>query len=75
MAFREQSSSEEIEQFAACEDANDAVHNHPIGEAEANDILDFTVELLERLYTMPGRLQVNAARRLARREAAATKPT
>jgi len=23
----------------------------------ASDILDFTVELLERLYTMPGRLQ------------------
>jgi uncharacterized protein YeeX (DUF496 family) len=66
----------EIEQFADCirEDANDAVHDHAIGEAEANDTLDFTVELLERLYTMPGRLQVNAARRLARREAAAIKP-
>jgi hypothetical protein len=66
----------EIEQFADCirEDANDAVHNHPIGEAEANDVLDFTVELLERLYTMPGRLDANAARRSARREAASKPP-
>lgn len=66
----------EIEQFADCvrEDANDAVHDHPIGEAEAKDILDFTVEMLERLYTMPGRLTENAARRDARREAAKENP-
>jgi hypothetical protein len=66
----------ELEEFADCirEDANDAVHNHPIGEPEAQDILDFTIEMLERLYTMPGRLKANAERRDARREAAKKNP-
>ena len=59
----------DVEDLADCirEDANDAVHNHPIGKPEAEDILDFTVELLERLYTTPGRLAEAAARRGARR--------
>jgi hypothetical protein len=66
----------ELEQLADCirEDANDAVHNHPIGEPEARDVLDFTVEMLERLYTMPGRLEANVQRRDSRREAAKKSP-
>ena len=64
--------AKEVEGLADCirEDANDAVHNAPIGEPEATDLLDFTVQLLERLYTTPGRLKAAEGRRLARREAA-----
>jgi hypothetical protein len=32
------------------EDGNDGVHNQPLGEADALDLQDFTVELLEALY-------------------------
>jgi hypothetical protein len=65
----------EVEGLADCirEDANDAVHNAPIGQGEATDLLDFTIELLERIYTMPGRLKAAEERRLARREV--TKPS
>lgn len=61
----------EVEGLADCirEDANDAVHNAPIGKAEADDLLDFTTELLERVYTLPGRLRVAEERRKARRAA------
>lgn len=59
----------EVESLADCirEDANDAVHNAPIGKGEATDLLDFTIALLERIYTMPGRLKAAEERRLARR--------
>jgi hypothetical protein len=65
----------EVEGLADCirEDANDAVHNAPIGKGEATDLLDFTVELLERIYTMPGRLKAAEDRRLARRDVAKEK--
>jgi hypothetical protein len=51
------------------EDANDGVHNAPLGEADALDVQDFTVELLEALYTLPGRLREAEARRAQRRGA------
>ena len=49
------------------EDGNDGVHNAPLGEADALDLQDFTVELLEALYTLPGRLKEAEARRAQRR--------
>jgi hypothetical protein len=51
------------------EDANDGVHNAPLGQADALDVQDFTVELLEALYTLPGRLREAEARRAQRRGA------
>jgi len=51
------------------EDANDGVHNAPLGEADALDVQDFTAELLEALYTLPGRLREAEARRALRRGA------
>ncbi|MGJ4893766.1 DUF4145 domain-containing protein [Bradyrhizobium oligotrophicum] len=59
----------ELEQLADAirEDANDGVHNAPLGQTEALDIQDFTVEVLETLYTMPGRLRDAEARRAVRR--------
>ncbi|WP_210189152.1 DUF4145 domain-containing protein [Bradyrhizobium erythrophlei] len=49
------------------EDANDGVHNAPLGQADALDMQDFTVELLEALFTLPGRLREAEARRAERR--------
>jgi hypothetical protein len=47
-------------------------------ESPINSILGighrFTVEMLERLYTLPGRLKANAERRDVRREAAKNNP-
>jgi hypothetical protein len=51
------------------EDGNDGVHNAPLGRDDALDVQDFTIELLERLFTLPGRLQEAEARRAARRAA------
>jgi hypothetical protein len=60
----------EIEAIADAirEDANDGVHNQPLGEADALDLQDFTIELLEALYTLPGRLKDAEARRAERRK-------
>jgi hypothetical protein len=52
------------------EDGNDGVHNAPLTQADALDIQDFTVELLEAIYTLPGRLRDAEARRNARRAGA-----
>jgi hypothetical protein len=49
------------------EDGNDGVHNAPLSKDDALDVQDFTVELLERLYTVPGRLQAAEERRAQRR--------
>lgn len=59
----------DVEALADCirEDANDAVHNAPLGKDDALDMQDFTVELLEALFTLPGRLRAAEARRAARR--------
>ncbi|MGY4409129.1 hypothetical protein ACVWW4_000865 [Bradyrhizobium sp. LB7.1] len=59
----------DVEGLADCirEDANDAVHNAPLGKDDALDVQDFTVELLEALFTFPGKLREAEARRAARR--------
>lgn len=49
------------------EDGNDAAHA-TIGKEEAEDLLDFTVVLLETLYTLPGQIEANRLRREARRQ-------
>ena len=52
------------------EDGNDAAHA-TIGKEEAEDLLDFTVVLLETLFTLPGQIEANRARREARRQGTA----
>ena len=49
------------------EDGNDAAHDGTIGEHEAADLQDFTVHLLENVYTAPKRIEIANARRVARR--------
>jgi hypothetical protein len=50
------------------EDGNDAAHSTAgISEAEARDLADFTVVLLETIYTLPGQIDDNKRRRAERR--------
>jgi hypothetical protein len=49
------------------EDGNDGAHRGTLSEDDALDIQEFTVALLERIYTEPEKLRLAAERRDARR--------
>jgi hypothetical protein len=61
---------EPLRDLSACvrEDGNDGAHKGTLTNDEANDLLDFTTILLERIYTEPQRVKVAQARRVKRRE-------
>ena len=61
--------SEPLKDLSSCikEDGNDGAHAGNLSEADASDLLDFSVALLERIYTEPERLQLAKERRDARR--------
>jgi hypothetical protein len=50
------------------EDGNDAAHRGALGKEDAEDVLDFTIALLERMFTEPERLKLAEARRQERRK-------
>jgi hypothetical protein len=50
------------------EDGNDAAHRGALGKEDAEDLLDFTVALLERMFTEPERLKLAELRRQERRK-------
>jgi hypothetical protein len=58
-----------LEELSSCikDDGNDGAHEGTLNEQDAEDILDFTYVLLERLYTEPKRLELAKERRQARR--------
>jgi hypothetical protein len=62
----------DLRELAKCvrEDGNDGAHVGNLTEEGAEDLLDFTVTLLERLITQPKKLELAEARRIERREAA-----
>jgi Domain of unknown function (DUF4145) len=49
------------------EDGNDGAHQGTLTEEDAEDLLDFTVAMLERLFTEPERLKMARERREKRR--------
>jgi Domain of unknown function (DUF4145) len=59
----------ELRDLAGCikEDGNDGAHAGTLTKEDADDLLDFTVALLERLITEPKRLELAKERRDARR--------
>ncbi len=59
-----------LRELSACikEEGNDGAHEGTLSEKDAEDILDFTNVLLERIYTEPKRLELAKERRTARRE-------
>lgn len=60
-----------LEPLATCvrEDGNDAAHDGTLAKADAEDLLDFSRILLERIYTEPARLAEAQQRRAERRGA------
>jgi hypothetical protein len=61
---------EALRDLSSCirEDGNDAAHDGSLQKADAQDLLDFTIALLERVYTEPERLKLARERRDARRK-------
>jgi len=60
---------EALKELSSCikEDGNDGAHAGTLSEPDAQDLLDFTTALLERIYTEPERLRLAKERRDARR--------
>ena len=60
---------EGLRELSSCirEDANDGAHAGTLKKEDAEDLLDFTMALLERLYTEPERLKLAKKRREDRR--------
>ena len=60
---------EALRELSSCikEDGNDGAHEGSLQKEDAEDLLDFTTALLERLYTEPERLRLAKERREARR--------
>jgi hypothetical protein len=60
---------EALKELSSCikEDGNDGAHAGTLKESDAEDLLDFTTALLERIYTEPERLRLAKERRDARR--------
>lgn len=61
---------EELRELSTCirEDGNDAAHDGTLKKVDAEDLLDFTTALFERIYTEPERLKLAKARRDQRRK-------
>ncbi len=49
------------------EDGNDGVHRGNLTKEDADDLMDFTTEVLRRLYTEPARVEIAKRRREERR--------
>ncbi len=62
---------ESLRELSTCvkEDGNDGAHAGTLSHMDAEDILDFTTALLERLYTEPERIRLAKERRDQRRKA------
>lgn len=60
---------ESVKELSSCikEDGNDGAHTGTLKRSDAEDLLDFTTVLLERMYTEPERLRLAQVRRDSRR--------
>ncbi|MBI3370532.1 MAG: DUF4145 domain-containing protein [Betaproteobacteria bacterium] len=61
---------EALRELSSCvkEDGNDGAHAGTLSKEDADDLLDFTIALLERMYTEPERLRLAKERRESRRK-------
>ena len=61
-----------LQDLSSCvkEDGNDGAHEGTLTKPDADDLQDFTIALLERIYTEPRRIEAAKERRDARRTAA-----
>ncbi len=68
--FDNQLLPESLRELSTCvrEDGNDGAHAGTLRKEDAEDLLDFTRILLERIYTEPERIRLAAKRRRQRRD-------
>lgn len=68
--FENKELPESLRDLSLCikEDGNDGAHAGTLTEPDAEDLLDFTIALLERIYTEPERLRLAQERRDNRRK-------
>lgn len=61
----------DLEDLSRCikDDGNDGVHDGNLKKEDAEDLMDFTTVLLERLYTEPQKIRSSEQRRTQRRSA------
>jgi len=61
---------EALRELSSCikDYGNDGAHEGTLNNKDAEDLLDFTYVLLERIYTEPKRIQLAKERRVARRK-------
>jgi len=59
----------DLRELSSCvkEYGNDGAHVGDLTEKDAEDLLDFTIAILERIYTAPERLRIAKERRDKRR--------
>ena len=59
---------QDLHEMAQCikEDGNDGAHRGTLSKTDAEDLLDFSIHLLEQRYTLPQRVIDASARRAAR---------
>jgi hypothetical protein len=59
-----------LKDLSSCikDDGNDGAHQGTLKKEDAEDLLDFTYALLERIYAEPKRIELAKERRTARRE-------
>ncbi len=58
-----------LKELADCirQDGNDGAHDGTLGKDEADDLLDFTVQILEHFYTQPAKAEESRRRRAERK--------
>ncbi len=61
---------EALRELSSCikDDGNDGAHEGTLSEEDAEDILDFSYVMLERIFTEPKRIDIAKERRAGRRE-------
>ena len=59
----------ELKDLSRCikDDGNDGVHDGNLKKEDAEDLMDFTIAMLERLYTQPEKIRLAGERRKQRR--------
>lgn len=60
----------DLKDLSACvkDNGNDGAHDGNLSAEDAEDLLDFTFELLARIFTEPARIRLATERRSARRK-------
>ena len=58
-----------LKELADCirQDGNDGAHDGTLGKDEADDLLDFTIQILEHFYTQPAKAEESRRRRAERK--------